>query len=419
MKRFRTITSLDLSIPELWQPSILTTKILQIHPRFHTIDLVPPLDIPFGALDIRSEIPLLSEQRYGDIYRRSLPVSLHIRREWKNTRIFLRKHRKSLFVTLALCISLSIPALLYTKFLVEDGLREIISLKNISEKKEIALTLQRARGDFERANILFFPFRWIPNDSLQLASIAIDGGLALTRGMQTVVDTIPLMEDSTFSGSILRESLVPSATPDYRARARDITLFAPLGIEAPTEWLSQNQEKIHELTLSLRDASTAFDRARYLSDGRKDALLHIGKTFAQLEGILRFYESHEKNILQMLGHDEPQRYIIFNQNRDEIRANGGFPGSVITFTLYKGNVLDYRTDDVYYYDWNLYPYKELPPPGLALLTDNYGLRDVNYYPDFRETLEKANTFIERSGDATLTTGIAIHQGIVEDILKEV
>jgi hypothetical protein len=44
---------------------------------------------------------------------------------------------------------------------------------------------------------------------------------------------------------------------------------------------------------------------------------------------------------------------------------------------------------------------------------------VNYYPDFRETLEKANDFVERSGDATLTTGIAIHQGLVEDILRTV
>lgn len=119
----------------------------------------------------------------------------------------------------------------------------------------------------------------------------------------------------------------------------------------------------------------------------------------------------------MLGHKDPQRYIIFNQNRDEIRANGGFPGSIITFTLYKGNILDYRSDDVYYYDWNLYPHKETPPPGIALLTDNYGLRDVNYYPDFRMTLEKANRFVERSGDPTLSTAIAIHQGIVEDILK--
>lgn len=111
----------------------------------------------------------------------------------------------------------------------------------------------------------------------------------------------------------------------------------------------------------------------------------------------------------MLGDINPQRYIVFNQNRDEIRANGGFPGSILSFTLYKGNILDYHADDVYYYDWNLYPYKEIPPPGIALLTDTYGLRDVNYYPDFHDTLDKANRFIEKSGEATVTTAIAIHQ----------
>jgi hypothetical protein len=121
----------------------------------------------------------------------------------------------------------------------------------------------------------------------------------------------------------------------------------------------------------------------------------------------------------MLGDINPQRYIVFNQNRDEIRANGGFPGSILSFTLYKGNILDYRADDVYYYDWNLYPYKEIPPPGIALLTDTYGLRDVNYYPDFYDTLEKANRFIEKSGEATVTTAVAIHQGIIEDILEKV
>ena len=104
----------------------------------------------------------------------------------------------------------------------------------------------------------------------------------------------------------------------------------------------------------------------------------------------------------LLGANSPERYIIFNQNRDEIRTNGGFPGSIITFTMFKGNISDYRTDDVYYYDWNLYPFKELPPPGLALITGTYGLRDVNYYPNFRDTLDKANAFIERSGDPTVT-----------------
>jgi hypothetical protein len=133
-------------------------------------------------------------------------------------------------------------------------------------------------------------------------------------------------------------------------------------------------------------------------------------------GLIDFYIAHEKEVSRLLGADSPERYMVLNQNRDEIRANGGFPGSVISFTMYKGNISDYRTDDVYYYDWNLYPYREAPPPGLALITGNYGLRDVNYYPDFRDTLDKANTFIERSGDPTITVGLAIHQGLVEDIL---
>lgn len=419
IKRFRTLVTLDLSTSEFWQPSLLTTKILQIRPRFHTIDLVPPLEIPFGSLDIRREIPILSEQKYGDIYRRKLPASLHLRREWKNTRTLLKRKRRSILATLFILASLSIPALLYTKFLVEDGLHALAALRNISDKTTVLQAIHTSRGDFERANILFMPFRWVPQDQFRLASIAIDGGLALTRGMDAVVNTIPTGSGEIFSGSIIHDSLDDSSLPSFRAKARDITLLAPLGIDTPTEWLNKNQDTIRTFATALHDASVAFDRARNISDSRKDELIHIGNTFGQLEKILGFYESHEKNILQMLGHDEPQRYIIFNQNRDEIRANGGFPGSVITFTLYKGNVLDYRTDDVYYYDWNLYPYKEVPPPGVALLTDNYGLRDVNYYPDFRETLEKANAFIERSGDATLTTGIAIHQGIVEDILKEI
>lgn len=122
----------------------------------------------------------------------------------------------------------------------------------------------------------------------------------------------------------------------------------------------------------------------------------IGVLLTRSTAYLDFALTHEDELLQFLGNNEPIRYLILNQNRDELRANGGFPGSVILFTLYKGNILDLRRDDVYYYDWNLYPYKEAPPPGLALLTENYGLRDVNYYPDFRETLEKANAFIERS-----------------------
>ena len=131
-----------------------------------------------------------------------------------------------------------------------------------------------------------------------------------------------------------------------------------------------------------------------------------------------FFMDHFDEILIMLWDREPQRYIVLNQNRDEIRANGGFPWTVITVNVYKWNIVEYRKDDVYYYDWHLFPNKETPPPGLDKIADNFWVRDVNYYPEFRKTVEKANYFMEKAGASSITTMIAINQGIIMDLLKK-
>lgn len=49
--------------------------------------------------------------------------------------------------------------------------------------------------------------------------------------------------------------------------------------------------------------------------------------------LVNILDTHFLIILEILGHDRPQRFLVLNQNRDEIRALGGFPGSVISFTL--------------------------------------------------------------------------------------
>ncbi len=417
LKRFRTLVTLDLSTPELWQPSLVTAKILSIRPRFHTIDLVPALEIPFGALDLRKGRPILSPRTYPDLYRRSLPASLHLRREWTHTKDYMKRKRKSLVITSVWVLILSVPTLFYAKFLVEDGYRRLTDMRQFHDRVSTVENIRAASRDFERANILFMPFRIIPSDTIRLAALAIDGGIALTRGISTITDRLPEVMSGTVVNTWSVSTTENTDAISYRAPSRDIALLASLGIDSPTDWLKENHRAIAELGQSLDEAGKAFARIRSIDSDRKDEVLHIANALEKLGSILHFYETHEQDILTMLGHNEPERYIIFNQNRDEIRANGGFPGSVITFTLYKGNVLDYRMDDVYYYDWNLYPYKELPPPGLSLITGNYGLRDVNYYPDFHDTIEKANAFIEQSGDATITTGIAIHQGLIEDLLK--
>jgi hypothetical protein len=262
---------------------------------------------------------------------------------------------------------------------------------------------------------LFAPFRILPGDTVELATVALDGGLALTRGLGTLANTITLNQ----SGEILGQTGTDLDNSLYRPKAKDIAPLKFLGIEEPAVWLDTHDREVVYLRDALDRAGNAYQQAETLDHPRAGEIAHIGRGIEKLAGALDFYLKNKEDILRLIGKDAPERYIILNQNRDEIRTNGGFPGSVISFTVFRGNIEDFRTDDVYYYDWNLYPFQEVPPPGLALLSDNYGLRDVNYYPDFRDTLEKANTFIEKSGDPTVTVGIALHQGLIENILEDI
>jgi Protein of unknown function (DUF4012) len=214
------------------------------------------------------------------------------------------------------------------------------------------------------------------------------------------------------------EASTPLA-PVWRGESKDFYLGERFGIDNPTDWLKVNATTLNSMFDELHRVHKSLAGIDFLDNPRLIALEKWSEAFDMMARIGDFYTSHTDGILSLLWDSLPERYIVFNQNQDELRTNGWFPGSVITFTLYKGNILDFRKDDVYYYDWNLFPYKEVPPPGLTLLSNNFGLRDVNYYPIFRETVEKANQFIERSGDSTITTGIAIHQGMIVDILREV
>lgn len=47
----------------------------------------------------------------------------------------------------------------------------------------------------------------------------------------------------------------------------------------------------------------------------------VGNILTRLSSVLDFTLDHEREVLAILGADTPERYIVLNQNRDEIRAN--------------------------------------------------------------------------------------------------
>lgn len=172
--RFRTIAMLDLGRADLYDTDLIGRTLLDEKPRTRVLDLFPPLDIPYGALDTRGN-PLIPERKYADIYRRSLPWSLHARRTARDMGRYVKKRKKPIFILLVSFSLLSVPALLYTKMLLENGYTSLQSLAHAHSREEIVRDIRSARSDFERANIIFAPLRWIPGDTLHLAKIALDG----------------------------------------------------------------------------------------------------------------------------------------------------------------------------------------------------------------------------------------------------
>lgn len=410
VSRFQSFDTLDIGDPLLALRRGLSES-PNWEKRWSVTNLFPHLSIPYGALDVRGDA-IISEKKYADIYRRSLPWWLHTRRIVRDSSKFLRKKRTPILISFFLIFGLSIPVLLYTKSLIEHAYGDLRALWNIQNQSEAESLIRASRWNFERANLLFLPFRIFPGENIKLARIALDGGLSLSRWLDRIVSELP----DALSGSTISKKNDPTDSL-YRPIATDIRPFASFGITEPTNWIRDHHESIVYLSKSLQEAWGKYSEADTIDHPRASEIAHIGRWLSKISSVLDYYIENESDVLALLGSNTPERYMILNQNRDEIRANGGFPGSVITFTVFHGNIEDYRTDDVYYYDWNLYPFKEIPPPWLALISGNYGLRDVNYYPDFRETLEKANTFIEKSGDPTVTIGVALHQGLIEDILK--
>lgn len=413
LDRFTTLETLDLATHEIREVTYDPYDRMTDTWAKKTLSIIDPIYIPYGSLDVRRYEKKTSSRTYPDLFTRSLPYGLMVRRTVKRTGHLVRKQRKPIMIGMLAFFLMSVPLMYFVKMSIERWYRELANLTHATWSIAIQDHILSARWEFERARVVFFPFSWIPNEKIRLADTVLEWWLALTRWLDSIVRTLP-----TDTGSTINIPKTQSITPSYRWTAEDIFVLGSVGIESPTTWIRDNHQVLQEAQSFFEQAGRIYTEGAWHNE-YSQILQSVWGTLQTFASWLDWYNENQDNVLSILGDDDPKRYIVFNQNRDEIRANGGFPGSVITFTLYKWNILDLRKDDVYYYDWNLYPYKEIPPPGIALLTDNYGLRDVNYYPDFRTTLEKANSFIERSWDSTLTSGIAIHQWLIENILEKI
>jgi hypothetical protein len=86
-----------------------------------------------------------------------------------------REYRRPATGILLILIGCSLPVLLYVEKLTKSAYAHLSELRNTTTIEEVQDSVRDARTQFERANILFTPYRYFPIEKIRLARAAIDG----------------------------------------------------------------------------------------------------------------------------------------------------------------------------------------------------------------------------------------------------
>lgn len=123
----------------------------------------------------------------------------------------------------------------------------------------------------------------------------------------------------------------------------------------------------------------------------------------------------------LTGYPEQRTYLLALQNNRELRATGGFLGTVGHLTVENAELVEFDTENVYVYDRPARAFLDVEPPEpiqTFLRQEQWFLRDSNWWPDFPRSAEKMQWFYyEEGGEQNLDGVIAITPDAVERLLR--
>lgn len=264
-----------------------------------------------------------------------------------------------------------------------------------------------------------------------------------TRSFNSALQSIAFLQNK--ANPLLKEKTVDSAhglleaAKNLASAGKDFSRGIENLQQLPTLFLRENNQIIlgsHQtqpksLTEKLKEDITFLKKAGHEVQmaqknlERVDASIlpfPLNENFKFLKGkihtiadILADTEQKIPALLELLGDRYPHRYLVLLQNDTEARPTGGFIGSYMIIDVNDGYITKTEFHDVYESDGQLKE-KISPPEDIAPVSNNWGLRDSNYSPDFSVSAEKAAWFLQKTGPS-IDTVIAFNQSFLADLLE--
>jgi hypothetical protein len=108
--------------------------------------------------------------------------------------------------------------------------------------------------------------------------------------------------------------------------------------------------------------------------------------------------------------------LIVFQNNNEIRASGGFIGTVGSAKLIDGSLTKLDIRSVYDWDGQLQE-KIMPPQPMVAVNNRWFLRDSNWFASFPESASRVGALFEKTGGETPELIIAMTPEVIIDMLE--
>ena len=125
----------------------------------------------------------------------------------------------------------------------------------------------------------------------------------------------------------------------------------------------------------------------------------------------------------IMGVDEERTYLVIFQNDKELRPTGGFITAYSIAKVINGNFEPTASDDIYNLDNKYTPTLDAPQPiidyikGPYTLSSNLRLRDMNWSPDFSESMDLFSEEIRKAGIDEIDGIIAVDTQVLVNLLN--
>ncbi len=243
------------------------------------------------------------------------------------------------------------------------------------------------------------------------------GLLGLEAAKEMVVTVEPYADIIGFTGDPSKQA----QSGQENANDRIEFLIQTIGQIAP------KLDSISEKAVAAKAELATIDPDRYPEDFRGTKVREKMKKVLHLADEATSIISEGKPLLQMapffLGIESPRTYLVLFQNDKELRATGGFLTAYSIMKVDKGKLSPVASSDIYALDGKYKPAIEAPEEfrsfikGPYSIAENFYIRDLNWWPDFKVSMDAFSKEAKTAGVNNIDGIIAVDTHVLVKILN--